>query len=91
MSDTEDLRVGVFVCNCGLNIAGTVDCEAVAKHAAKLADVEHSVDLLFACSDDGQENIKQAIKEKKLNRVILLRALLVPMNQFSGHVSKKLV
>ena len=70
MSDT-DLRIGVFVCNCGLNIAGTVDCEAVAKYAAKLADVEHSVDLLFACSDDGQENIKQAIKDKKLNRVIV--------------------
>ncbi|TFG07984.1 FAD-dependent oxidoreductase [Candidatus Thorarchaeota archaeon] len=70
MSDT-DLRIGVFVCNCGLNIAGTVDCEAVAKYAAKLANVEHSVDLLFACSDDGQANIKQAIKEKKLNRVIV--------------------
>ncbi|OLS30049.1 MAG: CoB--CoM heterodisulfide reductase iron-sulfur subunit A [Candidatus Thorarchaeota archaeon AB_25] len=70
MSDT-DLRIGVFVCNCGLNIAGTVDCEAVAKYAAALPDVTHSVDLLFACSDDGQENIKAAIKEHGLNRVVV--------------------
>ncbi|MHA1134922.1 MAG: FAD-dependent oxidoreductase [Candidatus Thorarchaeota archaeon] len=70
MSDS-DLRIGVFVCNCGLNISGTVDCEAVAKYAGTLPDVAHSVDLLFACSDDGQENIKQAIKDKKLNRVIV--------------------
>ncbi|MFW9794291.1 MAG: FAD-dependent oxidoreductase [Candidatus Thorarchaeota archaeon] len=70
MSDT-DLRIGVFVCNCGLNIAGTVDCEAVAKYAADLPGVVHSVDLLFACSDDGQENVKQAIREHSLNRVIV--------------------
>jgi heterodisulfide reductase subunit A len=70
VSDT-DLRIGVFVCNCGLNIAGTVDCEAVAKYAAKLPDVAHAVDLLFACSDDGQATIKQAIKEHKLNRVVV--------------------
>ena len=67
----SDLRIGVFVCNCGLNIAGTVDCESVAKYASKIPDVTHSVHLLFACSDDGQENIKQAIKEHSLNRVIV--------------------
>jgi len=61
----------VFVCNCGLNIAGTVDCESVAKYASKLPDVVHAVDLLFACSDDGQDNIKRAIREKELNRVIV--------------------
>ncbi|MHA2396372.1 MAG: FAD-dependent oxidoreductase, partial [Candidatus Thorarchaeota archaeon] len=70
MSDS-DVRIGVFVCNCGLNIAGTVDCEAVAKYAATLPDVVHSVDLLFACSDDGQENVKDAIREHSLNRVIV--------------------
>ncbi|MGD9396597.1 MAG: FAD-dependent oxidoreductase, partial [Candidatus Thorarchaeota archaeon] len=70
MSD-GDIRIGVFVCNCGLNIAGTVDCEAVAKYAANLPHVVHSVDLLFACSDDGQENIKEAIREHSLNRVIV--------------------
>lgn len=70
MSSSE-IRIGVFVCNCGLNIGGTVDCESVAKYASDLPDVIHSVDLLFACSDDGQQNIKQAIKEKELNRVVV--------------------
>ncbi|MFW9960800.1 MAG: FAD-dependent oxidoreductase [Candidatus Thorarchaeota archaeon] len=68
---SSDIRIGVFVCNCGLNIAGTVDCESVAQYASKLSDVVHSVDLLFACSDDGQDHIKRAIKEKELNRVIV--------------------
>jgi heterodisulfide reductase subunit A len=68
---SSDLRIGVFVCNCGLNIAGTVDCESVAEYASNLPDVVHSVDLLFACSDDGQNTIKQAIREKKLNRVVV--------------------
>jgi heterodisulfide reductase subunit A len=67
----SDIRIGVFVCNCGLNIAGTVDCEGVAKYASNLPGVVHSVDLLFACSDDGQDNIKRAIKEKELNRVVV--------------------
>ncbi len=70
MSD-DSARVGVFVCHCGLNIAGTVDCPDVAEFAGKLPGVVHSDDLLFACSDDGQENIKDAIKEHKLNRVVV--------------------
>ncbi|NHI87975.1 MAG: FAD-dependent oxidoreductase [Candidatus Thorarchaeota archaeon] len=70
MSEPE-LRVGVFICHCGLNIAGTVDCERVAKYALNLPDVAYAVDLLFACSDDGQENIKQAIREYSLNRVVV--------------------
>ncbi|MFX1559372.1 MAG: FAD-dependent oxidoreductase [Promethearchaeota archaeon] len=70
MSD-GGIRIGVFVCNCGLNIAGTVDCEAVAKYAGTLPHVVHSVDLLFACSDDGQETIKDAIRDQSLNRVIV--------------------
>ncbi len=68
---TGDVRVGVFVCHCGLNIAGTVDCEAVAEYASKLPGVAHSVHLMFACSDDGQKNIKDAIRELNLNRVVV--------------------
>ena len=56
MTESDDLRIGVFVCNCGLNIAGTVDCAAVAKYAGTLPGVAHADHLLFACSDDGQEN-----------------------------------
>jgi len=67
----EDVRVGVFVCNCGLNIEGTVDCAAVAEYASTLPDVTHSVTLMFACSDDGQENIKKAIRELELNRIVV--------------------
>ncbi|MHA2078501.1 MAG: FAD-dependent oxidoreductase [Candidatus Thorarchaeota archaeon] len=67
----SDLRIGVFVCNCGLNIAGTVDCKAVAEYASTLPDVSYSTDNLFSCSDDGQESIKQAIREHSLNRVIV--------------------
>jgi len=67
----SDLKIGVFVCNCGLNIAGTVDCKAVAEYASKLPDVTYATDNLFSCSDDGQESIKQAIKEHALNRVIV--------------------
>ncbi len=68
---TEEPRVGVFVCHCGLNIAGVVECEKVANYAATLPSVAYSVDLLFACSDDGQEHIKEAIHEHNLNRVIV--------------------
>ncbi len=64
-------RIGVYICHCGSNIAGTVDCESVAKYASALPGVAHSDHLLFACSDDGQENIKQKIKELNLNRVIV--------------------
>ncbi|MGY5865141.1 MAG: FAD-dependent oxidoreductase [Candidatus Thorarchaeota archaeon] len=70
MSDS-DLRIGVFVCNCGLNIAGTVDCKAVVEYATTLPDVAYATDNLFSCSDDGQESIKQAIREHSLNRVIV--------------------
>ncbi|MFW9848026.1 MAG: FAD-dependent oxidoreductase [Candidatus Thorarchaeota archaeon] len=66
-----EVRVGVFVCHCGLNIEGTVDCSTVAKYASNLPDVVHAIDLMFACSDDGQENIKKAIKDHKLNRIVV--------------------
>ncbi|MHA2362257.1 MAG: FAD-dependent oxidoreductase [Candidatus Thorarchaeota archaeon] len=66
-----ETRVGVFVCHCGLNIAGTVDCPAVADYARNIPGVAHSIDLLFACSDDGQENIKKAINEYDLNRIVV--------------------
>ena len=70
MSDSE-VRIGVFVCHCGLNIAGTVDCPRVAEYAGGLDGVAHSEDLMFACSDDGQETIKKRIREMGLNRVVV--------------------
>jgi heterodisulfide reductase subunit A len=67
----EKLRIGVFVCDCGLNIAGTVDCAEVAKYAETLDDVVAVVRNKYTCADPGQNEIKRAIIEHKLNRVVV--------------------
>lgn len=64
-------RIGVYVCHCGLNIAGTVDCEEVAEFASTLPNVVVAEDTRYACSDQGQETIKKDIKEHNLNRVVV--------------------
>ncbi len=64
-------RVGVFVCECGLNIAGFVDCEAVRKYAEGLDDVVLAMRNRYTCSDPGQEEIKKQIREHALNRVVV--------------------
>jgi len=64
-------RIGVFVCHCGLNIAGKVDVEKVAQEIGKLPGVAHAVDYTYMCSDPGQDMIKDTIKEKKLDGVIV--------------------
>ena len=58
LKSDEEIRIGVYVCHCGLNIAGSVDCEAVAKFAAALPHVVLSKDNRYTCSDPGQELIK---------------------------------
>ncbi len=67
----EQPRVGVFVCNCGINIGGVVDVPAVQKYAATLPYVVFSDENLFTCSQDTQGKIKDAIEEHKLNRVVV--------------------
>ena len=67
----EEIRVGVYVCHCGLNIAGSVDCEEVAKFAATLPHVVLAKDNRYTCSDQGQALIKNDIKEHRLNRVVV--------------------
>ena len=67
----EPIRIGVYVCHCGLNIAGSVDVEEVAKFAATLPNVVVAKDYRYMCSDIGQELIKNDIKEYKLNRVVV--------------------
>ena len=64
-------RIGVFVCNCGINIGGVVDVPAVREYAATLPYVEFVDDNLFTCSQDTQNKIKQKIEEHDLNRVIV--------------------
>ena len=64
-------RIGVFVCNCGINIGGIVDVPAVEKYAETLPDVVFTDSNLFTCSQDTQEKIKEKIKEHNLNRVVV--------------------
>ncbi len=67
----QDARVGVFVCNCGINIGGVADVPAVREYARSLPHVVHVEDNLFTCSQDTQEKMKAVIKEKGINRVVV--------------------
>ncbi len=64
-------RTGVFVCHCGINIAGTVDVKNVAKELSKYEGVVHSEDYVYMCSDPGQKLIGNAIKKHKLDSVVV--------------------
>lgn len=66
-----DERIGVYVCHCGHNIAGTVDVEGVAQWASTLPGVVIARDYKFMCSSLGQELIEQDIKEQGLTRVVV--------------------
>jgi heterodisulfide reductase subunit A len=68
---TEELRIGVFVCDCGSNIAGAVDTKALREYVARLPDVVAVVGNKYTCADPGQQEIQRAIKEHGLNRVVV--------------------
>jgi len=65
------IRIGVYVCHCGSNIAGVIDCAAVADYAKQLPGVVIARDDGYACSEPGQNLIKNDIKEQSLNRVVV--------------------
>jgi heterodisulfide reductase subunit A len=67
----EEVRIGVYICQCGLNIADAVDCEAVAEWAKNLEGVTLARSYSYMCSDPGQQLVKQDIKEQGLNRVVV--------------------
>ena len=67
----EEPRIGVFVCHCGLNIAGVIDVKAVTEYAKTLPNVVYAEHNPYTCADPGQESIRKAIKEYKLNRVVV--------------------
>jgi len=67
----ERPRIGVFVCKCGVNIAGVVDVPAVSQYARTLPFVEYVAENLFSCSQDTQETITKVIAEHHLNRVVV--------------------
>ncbi|HME51684.1 MAG TPA: CoB--CoM heterodisulfide reductase iron-sulfur subunit A family protein [Candidatus Lokiarchaeia archaeon] len=76
MTENNDIqvdppRIGVFVCHCGSNIGGLLDCKKLAEYAETLPDVVYGEDNLYTCSETGLSSIKKAIKEHELNRVVV--------------------
>jgi heterodisulfide reductase subunit A len=68
---TEEARVGVFVCHCGSNIAGVVDCAAVSEYARGLPGVTHTEENIYTCSQDSQVAIAETIEREGINRVVI--------------------
>ena len=64
-------RIGVFVCSCGINIAGVVDVDAVAEYTRSLPYVTYVGNNLFTCSQDTQDKMAEVIAEEGLNRVVV--------------------
>jgi heterodisulfide reductase subunit A2 len=64
-------KVGYFICHCGINIAGTVDVAKVSDQMAEYPGVAYATDYVYMCSDPGQNLIIDAIKEKKLEKVVI--------------------
>ncbi|MEE9564832.1 MAG: CoB--CoM heterodisulfide reductase iron-sulfur subunit A family protein [Candidatus Hydrothermarchaeaceae archaeon] len=71
MAMDEEPRIGVYICHCGVNIAGVIDVEEVVKYAEKLEGVVVAKEDRYVCSDPGQDLIKKDILEHKLNRVVV--------------------
>jgi heterodisulfide reductase subunit A-like polyferredoxin len=67
----EKARIGIFICHCGHNIASVVDVKKVAEAAGKMPGIAHTETNLYACSDTSQQHIKNVIKEKRLNRLVV--------------------
>jgi heterodisulfide reductase subunit A len=64
-------KTGVFICHCGINIAGTVDVRKVARELSQQPGVAHAEDYVYMCSDPGQNLIAQAIKDKGLDSIVV--------------------
>ena len=67
----ERPRIGVFVCKCGINIAGIVDVPSVRDYAANLPYVDYVTDNLYTCSQDTQDIMTQIIRDNNLNRIVV--------------------
>ncbi|MFP3868470.1 MAG: NAD(P)-binding protein [Desulfobacteraceae bacterium] len=67
----EDPRIGVFVCHCGINIAGVVDVMAVTEYARTLPGVVYADHYTFSCSTDSLQRMREVIEEQHLNRVVV--------------------
>ncbi len=67
----QEPRIGVFVCNCGINIGGVVDVPQVEEYARTLPGVAYTTQNLFTCSEDAQQQMKEVIRENNLNRIVV--------------------
>ncbi len=68
---TDEPRIGVLICHCGINIGKYVDVPEVREYIKTLPNVIHCEDNLYSCSSDSQERIKELITEHNLNRFIV--------------------
>jgi heterodisulfide reductase subunit A len=71
VQEKEETRIGIYVCHCGSNIAGVVDCADVATYGQTLPDVIVSRHEGYLCSEPGQNQIKTDIQEQHLNRIVV--------------------
>lgn len=68
---TEEPKIGVYVCHCGINIGGVIDVPLLEEYAASLPNVKIAKEYKYFCSDPGQEMIQKDIKENDINRVVV--------------------
>jgi heterodisulfide reductase subunit A len=71
MNINEDLKIGVFLCHCGTNIAGVLDIKELGDYAARLPGVVKVAANLYTCSEPGQQEIVKIIRDSRLNRVVV--------------------
>ncbi|MEE8631823.1 MAG: disulfide reductase, partial [Candidatus Bathyarchaeia archaeon] len=71
LNDGQEIRIGVFICHCGTNIANTIDVKQVAEYASKLPEVAFASDERYVCSEPGQALIRDSIKKHNLNKVVI--------------------
>lgn len=69
--EDEEVRIGVFVCHCGSNIGGVIDCKELAEYTATFPDVAYAEDNLYTCSEVGLNCIKENIRKHNLNRIVV--------------------
>ncbi|MBE9574793.1 MAG: FAD-dependent oxidoreductase [Proteobacteria bacterium] len=67
----EPIRIGAFICHCGINIGGVADVPAIVEYAKTLPHVDYAEANLFTCSEDTQAKMKEVIVERQLNRVVV--------------------
>ena len=68
---TDEPRIGVLICHCGINIGKYIDIPKVIEHIKNLPNVVFCEDNLYSCSSDSQERIKEVIDEFNLNRFVV--------------------